>query len=158
VFDAPTGVTTVFGKEIFGHVGWGFELPSGYWEFGANEGPFPWQSDISHTWYATGTWHQMLNAFRNKGSHHSVTYYTQYKCATVNTTRSNVANAGTTVGHEYNEFYVISGRDCESQVYNVLKAYGVKHLPSDNSLFYWPSPNNWFNHLSSAGFGGAILL
>lgn len=156
VFDAPTGVTTVFGHKIFGHVGWGFELPSGYWEFGANEGPG--SLDISKTWYTTGTWKQMLAAFRNKGNYHSSTYYTTYKCATVNTAASDITNAGTTVGREYHQFYFIPGHDCESQVYNVLSAYGVKQLPSDTSLFYWPSPNNWFNHLSSAGFGKATKL
>jgi hypothetical protein len=158
VFDAPTGLTTVFGHEIFGHVGWGFRLPSGYWEFGANEGPRLEITDISKTWYATGTWHQMLTAFRHKGNYHSATYYTKYKCATVNTTNADIAKAGATVGREFNETYLIPGRDCESQVYNVLRAYGVKHLPSDTSIFYWPSPNNWFNHLSSAGFGSATKL
>ncbi len=156
VFDAPSGVTSVFGHDIFGHVGWGFELPSGYWEFGANEGPG--NLDISKTWYATGTFQQMLNAFRDKGRHHSLTYYKTYKCATVNTTSADIGHAGTTVSKEFNELYFIPGRDCESQVYNVLAAYGVKHLPSDTSIFYWPSPNNWFNHLSSAGFGKAKPL
>jgi hypothetical protein len=156
VFDAPKGVTTVSKKEIFGHVGWGFKLPSGYWEFGANEGPG--NLDISHTWYTTGTFRQMLNAFRNKGNHHSAGFYAKYKCATVNTTKANISKAGATVGKEYNEFYVIPGKDCESQVYNVLAAYGVKHLPSDTSIRYWPSPNNWFNHLSKAGFGSASHL
>ena len=156
VFDAPTGVTVVFGHEIFGHVGWGFRLPSGYWEFGANEGPG--NLDISNTWYATGSRQQMLNAFRKGGHHHSAGFYTQYKCATVSTTSADIGAAGATVGREFNEYYVIPGKDCESQVYNVLAAYGVKHLPSDTSIFYWSSPNNWFNHLSSAGFGGATHL
>lgn len=156
VFDAPSGVTSVFGHDIFGHVGWGFQLPSGNWEFGANEGPG--NLDISKTWYATGTFQQMLSAFRDKGRHHSLTYYKTYKCATVNTTGAKIGQAGTTVGKEFNELYFIPGRDCESQVYNVLAAYGVGHLPSDTSIHYWPSPNNWFNHLSSAGFGNAKRL
>ena len=156
VFDAPSGVTPVFGHDIFGHVGWGFELPSGYWEFGANEGPG--SLDISKTWYATGTFQQMLNSFRDKGRHHSLTYYETYKCATLNTTSTAIGHAGTTVGKEFNELYFVPGRDCESQVYNVLAAYGVHHLPSDTSIHYWPSPNNWFNHLSSAGFGNAKRL
>jgi hypothetical protein len=156
VFDAPTGVTVIAGKEIFGHVGWGFELPSGNWEFGANEGPG--NLFISKTWYATGTWAQMLSAFRNKGHNHAAKFYTQYKCATVSATSASISAAGSTVLREFNEIYVIPGQDCEAQVYNVLTAFGVKQLPSDTSILYWPSPNNWFNHLSGAGFGGASRL
>jgi hypothetical protein len=156
VFNAPYGVTHVFGKTI-GHVGWGFRLPSGNWEFGANEGPGNLLL-ISNTWYATGTRQQMLMAFRDKGHHHNAKYYTQYKCTSVNTTNADIEAAGTTVGQEYNELYAVPGRDCESQVYNVLAAYGVNNLPSDTSPFYALSPDNWFNHLSGAGFGGATPL
>jgi hypothetical protein len=151
VFDAPTGVTAVAGKKFIGHVGWGFELPSGNWEFGANEGPG--NLDISHTWYATGSQKQMLAAFRNQGHYHKAGFYTQYRCAAVKTTSTGVSHAGTTVNKEFNELYAIPGQDCESQAYSVLAAYGVTKLPSDTSLSYWPSPNNWFNHLTQAGFG-----
>jgi hypothetical protein len=156
VFNAPYGVTKILGKTI-GHVGWGFRLPSGSWEFGANEGPsLPLL--ISNTWYAIGTRQQMLAAFRDKGHYHKADYYTLYKCAAVTTTDADIEAAGTTVGHEYNEFYAVPGQDCESQAYHVLAAYGVKHLPSDTSPFYALSPDNWFKHLSSAGFGGAKSL
>jgi hypothetical protein len=157
VFDAPAGVTSVAGKEFGGHVGWGFELPSGYWEFGANEGPrLPLL--ISKTWYATGTWQQMLNAFRDEGHYHSAKFYTQYRCASVKTTSRGITAAGTTVLKEFNELYAIPGQDCEAQAFNVLDAYGVGNMPSDLSISYWPSPNNWFNHLTNAQFGGVARL
>lgn len=156
VFNAPTGVAVIHGLEVFGHVGWGFELASGNWEFGANEGAAI--LGVSKTWYAKGTWQQMLNAFRDNGYYHSAGHYTQYKCATVATTSADIAEARAILVEEYHERYYPPTHDCESQVYDVLAAYGVKDLPSDMSRLYWPSPNNWFDNLSSAGFGGATPL
>jgi hypothetical protein len=156
VFDAPTGVAVWRGLDIIGHVGWGFELSSGYWEFGANEGHGSF--DVSNTWYATGTWVQMLSAFIQQGHHHSAGFYTQYKCASVSTSSTDISAALATVSHEYLELYYPPGQDCESQVYSVLAAYGVTGLPSDMQRLYWLSPNNWFDDLSSAGFGGAMPL
>jgi hypothetical protein len=156
VFNAPTGVAVFRGHEIFGHVGWGFELPNGNWDFGANEGSA--FLGISKTWYAEGTWQRMLNVFSNSGFYHSAGHYTQYKCATVKTTSTDIADARAIVAEEYHEYYYPPTHDCESQVYNVLAAYGVKDLPSDMARLYWPSPNNWFDNLSSAGFGRAIPL
>jgi hypothetical protein len=155
VFNAPSGVTTI-GGDVIGHVGWGFELPSGYWEFGANEGPG--NLLISKTWYATGTWEQMLMAFRDSGYYHSRMFYTQYRCTNVLTTSADIAAAGATVNREYHEVYIPPGQDCESQDYNVLTAYGVRHLPGDITLPDALSPNTWFKQLSGAGFSRPVRL
>jgi hypothetical protein len=65
VFSAPG---TAFG--LVGHVAWGFELTSGIWESGANEGPEYWpprKADISKTWDETGSFSVMLAAFAEGG-------------------------------------------------------------------------------------------
>lgn len=149
VFDAPNAVIPVF--HLVGHVGWGFELPNGNWEFGANEGPGGW--DISKTWYETGSRATMLTVFTKGGPYDKSGYYTQYRCATV--PAFNASAAEQEVSHEWHELYAIPGQDCEAQTFNVLAKYGVKNMPGD--IFY-ALPNVWFNHLSSAGFGSTAGL
>jgi len=150
VFDAPSGVGTIDGYQVFGHTGWGFELPGGSWEFGANEGIA--NGDVSETWSATGTWWQMLSTFQDANDFHPAGYYTQYRCASVNTTSANITAAENVVVNEADQLYAVPGQDCESQDYNVLAAYAISNMPTDLSVFTWPSPNNWFNNLNSAGF------
>jgi hypothetical protein len=130
---------------LAGHVGWGFELPGGNWEFGANEGPA--KADVSVTRAYTGNEASMLAWFINRGG------YTRYRCVTV--PAFNASAAEQQVSREQNELYGIPLSDCESQTYNVLKAYGVKNLPND---LLDPVPNNWFNGLSSASFGSPTSL
>ena len=136
---------------LAGHVGWGFELPGGNWEFGANEGPKLWplvKADVSKTTNnPPGSEATMLAWFINRGG------YTRYRCVTVPAFKASAAEQQ--VSREQNELYGIPSQDCESQTYNVLKAYGVKNLPND---LLDPVPNNWFNGLSSAGFGGPTSL
>jgi hypothetical protein len=136
---------------LAGHVGWAFELPGGNWEFGANEGPKLWplvKADVSKTTNnPPGSEATMLAWFINRGG------YTRYRCVTV--PAFNASAAEQQVSREQNELYGIPSQDCESQTYNVLKAYGVKNLPND---LLDPVPNNWFNGLSSAGFGGPTSL
>lgn len=134
---------------LAGHVGWGFELPGGNWEFGANEGPKKWplvQADVSITAAYTGSEATMLAWFINGG-------YARYRCVTV--PAFNASAAEQQVSKEQNEPYVPPGSDCESQTDNVLREYGVKNLPNDVSD---PFPNDWFNALPSAGFGGPTSL
>ena len=137
----------IFG--LAGHVGWGFELPGGNWEFGANEGPKKWplvQADLSITAAYTGSEATMLAWFINGG-------YARYRCVAV--PAFNASAAEQQVSKEQNEPYVPPGSDCESQTYNVLREYGVKNLPND---VLDPLPNDWFNGLSGAGFGGPTSL
>lgn len=150
VFDAPSGVATILGVNFFGHVGWGIELPDGSWEFGANEGPG--DQDSSETWSSTGTWWQMLAVFKGQGQGYPAGYYTQYRCATVNTTSGGITAAVNAAVNENNQPYVIPGQDCESEDYNILAAYAISNMPSDLLAMYWISPNNWFDNLNSAGF------
>ena len=135
---------------LAGHVGWGFELPGGNWEFGANEGPTWWplvKADVSVTRVYTGSEATMLAWFINAGG------YTRYRCVTV--PAFNASAAEQQVSHEQNELYLVPSQDCESQAYNVLREYGVKNLPND---LLDPVPNNWFNGLSSASFGDPTSL
>lgn len=150
VFDAPSGVATINGEEIFGHVGWALQLPDGSWEYGANEGPGT--LDSSETWSSTGTWWQMVAAFAGRGQYYAAGFYTQYRCADVNTTSNGIAAAQKTEVDENNQAYAVPGQDCESAAYNILAAYAVSNLPSDLLARYWASPNNWFANLSSPGF------
>jgi len=156
VFNAPNGrLLNLLNATKVGHVAWAFELPSGTWELGSNNGPNA--HNISDTVFwphnsgTTVTWATVLADFKNAGG------YTQYKCAAVRP--FNASAAEQEVRNEQNEIYGIPSHDCESQVYNVLSRYGVTRLPSDGGLntWYWV-PNNWFNSLSSAGFGKPIGL
>ncbi len=156
VFNDPTGASFTLpgGVLIFGHVAWGFELTNGSWEYGANEGPAGGLiGNLSETWHFNGTKAQMIAEFRSGGIYH--TPYTQYRCANVTTTNAGIKAAEARVLRESLERYAIPGQDCESQVYNVLAAYGVKGLPSDLTE---ERPDHWFSDLSSAGFGHITKL
>jgi hypothetical protein len=144
---------------LAGHVGWGFELPGGNWEFGANEGPKWWplvKWDVSKTQFnPSGSEAAMLAWFINGN-------YTRYRCVTV--PAFNASAAGQQVSREQNEPYNVPSPDCESQTYNVLRSYGVMNLPNDGVSESLPNsvsdslPNNWFNGLSSASFGAPTSL
>lgn len=150
VFDAPSGVATIDGIDLFGHVGWAILLADGSWEYGANEGPGT--QDASETWSATGTWWQMVAAFAGQGQYYAAGFYTQYRCADVNTSSGAITAALKTEVDENGQAYVVPGQDCESADYNILAAYAVGNLPSDLLARYWASPNNWFDNLNSSGF------
>jgi len=139
VFDAPKSISL-----LVGHVGWGFELPNGTWNFGANDGAL--SSTTSDTREGNGSRATMLADFADAAS--GANAYTEYKCVTVRA--ANASAAQQEVTRERNESYsILYNRDCESQVYNVLSKYGVKNLPSDS----WDRvPNNWFGWLFLAGF------
>ena len=128
-----------------GHVGWGFKLPGGNWEFGANDGPGA--GDVSKTWKQTGSAATMLATFARAGN------YKQYRCVTVPVSNASAAQAE--VIREQHQLYIIPFRDCESQAYNVLGKYGVKFLPSHLLV---PEPNSWFSLLYLAGFGSVVRL
>jgi hypothetical protein len=149
VFNAPDGVTPT---GLIGHVGWGFELPNGNWEFGANEGPG--NLFISETWAETGSQHAMLAIFTNGGPYHSAGYYTSLECVTV--PAFNASAAKQEVKNEWHQRYIPIFQDCESQVYKVLSAYGVNALPND---ILHPIPNSWYNDLTTiGGFGPPTSL
>jgi len=154
---APTGEACVFdapriSRGTIGHVGWGFRLPNGSWEFGANEGPG--KRDISRTWAEAGSWNAMLASFTNGGPYGSSGYYKSLECVAV--PAFNAAAAQQEVGNEQHQLYVLIFQDCESQAYNVLSKYGVNGLP--NYILH-PYPNSWYNDLTtSAGFGPPTSL
>jgi len=148
VFSAP-GVA--FG--LVGHVGWGFKVTSGTWEFGANEGPYYWPPQkvgISKTWDETGSFGTMLATFEAGGPFGKINYYTSYKCQPVPTPHA--AGAVIEVSHEWHQHYAIPDQDCLSQVYNVLNVYGVTGLPSDIGVFDLV-PNIWYRHLTRFSVG-----
>jgi hypothetical protein len=158
VFNAPNGrLLPSLSATKVGHVAWAFELPSGSWEFGSNNGPVNGLGSRSmtvfwpHSSETTVSWATVLADFKNAGG------YTRYKCAAVRP--FNASAAEQQVKNEQNESYSIPRSDCEAQVYNVLSRYGVMRLPDDKGVngWYWV-PNNWFNSLSSAGFGKPISL
>jgi hypothetical protein len=147
VFNAPSTA-----EGLIGHVAWGFRLPNGYWEFGANEGPG--KRYTSKTWARIGSHGAMLNTFRNGGPYHSTGYYTTVECVTVPT--FNATAAQQEAGYEQDQKYILVFQDCESQAYNVLSKYGVSSLPND---ILHPVPNSWYNDLTtSAGFGPPTSL
>jgi hypothetical protein len=132
---------------LIGHVAWGWRLPGGNWEFGANEGPG--KNNVSETWHATAVSQRaMLAALRKGGPYQAAGFYVSVECVTVPAPKA--AAAQQQVLREQGGQYQLVLRDCESQAYNVLSAYGVSGLPDDISD---PVPNNWYQDLGpSAGF------
>jgi hypothetical protein len=152
---STTGAACVFNAPALfygmaGHVGWGFELANGNWEYGANKGPI----NVPRNMFSNTVWHpgsktKMLGWFKAEGG------YTYYRCATVR--NSNASAAEREVRIDQHLLYTILPpfEDCETQVYNVLNAYGVKFLPT---YLLVPEPNSWFNLLYLAGFGSYTPL
>jgi hypothetical protein len=147
----PSGEACVFNAPVIrvglvGHVAWGFKLPGGDWEFGANEGAG--KSGVSKTWHGTGSQQSMLNTFLYGRPYDAVGYYTSVECVTVPDPKA--AAAEQQVIREQAEHYILVLQDCETQTYNVLREYGVSGLPGDITF---PVPNIWYEDLrTSAGF------
>lgn len=164
VFNAPNGGITVnaLGKHISGHVGWAYlaDPATGVWEFGANEGPISLSNLFSRTWYAKGTWADVLRAFagswpssgKNKSYYHSGHYYKTYRCVTVGSYHAAAAFHVVTV--EHGEFYSIPNFDCLSETVKILGAYGApigEHLYILNP-YYW-APNHYYESGYMSKFG-----
>jgi hypothetical protein len=157
VINAPNGAPfPIYGA--FGHVGWAFEVSPGQWEYGANEGAA--EGGTSDTWIngnpgGGDSWETMLYNFTAID-----TGYTTYRCTSV--ASPNPGAADDVAQAEYSTQYwsppfEIPGNDCESQVYNVLTAYGVSGLPTDGGSNYWYwIPNNWYSALT--GFSAPASL
>jgi len=146
----------------FGHIGWGYLVAgSSTWVYGATENPngTP-QIDapaFNGAWTESGTWSEMLDTFTLQTSYpssvvnsssqaaHPSAPYTKYKCETVANT--NVTNANAAANSTIHAGYTLGLNDCLTAVMNVLAAYNAQNLP--NRLTD-PTPNTWFDALSSA--------
>lgn len=154
VFNAPTGAKVLFGLIPLGHVGWGFKLADGNWEFGANEGPVSKKDSSSDTWYVTDSRDNMLTTFAIGPGSDATGYYKTYECVQVSDPHP--SNADRQVISEQSEQFKVPFQDCEALTYNVLKMYGVAGLPND---VLNPSPNSWYAALKAhAGFIGPMPL
>ena len=162
VFNAPKGGITAPGPHISGHVGWAYlaNPATGIWKYGANEGPVSFFNLVSRTWYASGTWSEVLKAFagpwptsgQNKGYYHTGNYYQTYRC--VSTKAYNAAAALKVVKGEYDEFYSIPDFDCLAQTVEVLATYGApisEHIYLLNP-YYWV-PNHFYTSGYMSKFG-----
>lgn len=149
VFNAQTAVGGL------GHVGWGFELPTGNWEYGANDGGKDdgGLSGPSNTWVRTGSKAAMVTMFTDGGPGQDNHNYNRYRCATVADPDSYAAELK--VNSEQGEPYYLYLQDCETDADHVLSNYGVGNLPS---TAWFPGPDAWFLLLPLAGFGSIVSL
>ena len=153
-YTAPGGACVFNAQKVIdglGHVGWGFELPTGNWEYGANDGAG--KGGKSNTWVRTGSKAAMVAMFAHGGPGQENDNYNRYRCATVKVPNSYAAELQ--VNREQGEPYYIYLQDCETDAYHVLTEYGVANLPS---TAWFPDPNAWFLLLPVAGFGSVVSL
>ena len=147
VFNAPYVV------DGLGHVGWGFELPGGNWEYGANNGSKNGkEGGPSNTWHLTGSKAAVIASFAHGGYGQDNHNYTRYQVRTVAAPDASAAQQQ--VSNEQGEPYYLATEDCETDAYQVLSGYGVKGLPS----LVLAIPDVWFTYLNWAGFGNIVSL
>jgi hypothetical protein len=151
---AQRGAAVVFVRRKatmgIGHVGWGFLVQEGsagtmslvgdgnVWEIGAVEN--------HHGWIITppledGYWRertaQPLSTVAGRG-------YDHYKVVPVEVCNLDAAVKAERAVSE--RPYMAAVGNCMNDVYEILTAYGVVHLPNPHLLFNW-LPNAWYDHI-----------
>lgn len=158
MFNAPSGVFSLGGVDLIGHVGWAFRNGTGdNWTFGATEGtPGGRHADPgqdNQSWQDTGPWTKALYAF-GSGQHYDKggNYYTTYRCADVSNSQHmlayNQALTGAASGYD------LLTNNCLTQAVDIFRAYGVTGLPPAAKKM----PNTYYNSSLPSSFGGVQWL
>jgi len=151
MINAPSGVLGTWdGISLIGHVGWAFLVnrDSGSWYFGANEGPSDGPGTPSKTWATDGNWAAVVSTFSHLDGGH---YYLTYRCESMPLNDGSYAQS--VVSNEEGANYNIPFNDCLSNAVDVLAAYGVTGLPSDQSH---PVPNTYYANLPGFEAAGSL--
>lgn len=137
-----------------GHVGWAVEIAPGKYMYGSVEDPTG-ASGIARGkpnggWYATGSWNDMLNAFRNpllrvSNPAHAGERYDFIKCAAV--ARPNVPQAQADGRTMPGRGYDLIGNNCLDAAHAVVRDYGAPGLPNPTTAL---TPNRYFETLPAS--------
>jgi len=109
MFDAPTGAY------LLGHVGWAYLVGgTSTWIYGATE-------EAGESWHESGSFTNMLSAFRGAGPYHDAGYYKYYRCRTSPNSAVRAADQQVTQGEAsgYNWDY----NNCLTKSIAIFKAY-----------------------------------
>jgi len=126
----PSGVVSLNGINLIGHVGWAFLVnrDSGSWYYGANEGPvtLPYVS-LSKIWATDGTWADLLKAFSGEYGtasdptyYHKAGLYTTYRCESIPLNDSSYAQSVVSGELSSPGDYSPPDNDCLSNAVDVL--------------------------------------
>ncbi len=148
----PHRPQAAFNQPVLGHVAWGYEYPDGSWCVGTSEGP-----DWHGIW--NGFWQQHLPSldaalmyFSYNMRVLSQTDYDYYKLLEVNNgVTPNCQYADQVAQWVSQQPYVVFGRNCMNDTYDVLRAYAGgcyngSNLPTPETNWI---PNGWFNAIVS---------
>ena len=152
--NAPTGVISIDGHNIIGHVGWAYlkNRDTGLWEYGANEGPvsiihLDWRSK---TWVRDGTWTKLVVAFakdlgkgKEKTYFHKAGFYTSIRCSSQ---AGFTSDAHAKAESQQNKKYSYPDNDCLSNAVDVLVADGNPGLADALSPLQNTLPNWYYAH------------
>lgn len=109
MFNAPAGAYGL------GHVGWGYLVGgTSTWVYGATEDP-------GKNWHTSGTWQQMLAAFKGAGTFHAAGYYKYYKCE--GSPHSSVGAANKQVAAGEASGYNVDWDNCLTKAIAIFKVY-----------------------------------
>lgn len=117
-----------------GHVGWAFELRNGMFNVGSVENcaGTPWSLPDRMDFWTVDTF-EPVRHMRQRS-------YDAFKMLQVDT--PNPEDAWQTMMWMSRQPYVVLGRNCLDDVYDVLRAYGVSPLPIPTTQLL---PNRWFD-------------
>src|SRR5579862_9143768 len=109
MFNAPSGT------DYLGHVGWAYLVGgTSTWIYGATE-------EASESWHESGSFTDMLNAFRGAGTYHDAGYYKYYRCE--KSPNSSVGAADQQVAKGEASGYNWDYDNCLTKSVAVFKAY-----------------------------------
>ena len=148
---------------FIGHVGWAFRDGGGdTWVFGATENTGgKWQIDPgapanTQSWKKTGTWTQVLQAFRSDVNYNrGRNYYQSYRCISIRTSDPPAAKAQANLGQRNG--YNFTFENCLTKSVEIVRASRVTKLPPaclGTPVCVTPVlPSHYFqSSLTSAGF------
>lgn len=125
------------GAHGIGHVGWAFSYGDGTFNTGSVENPL---HTLRTNPLAMGFWtmrtRDPIEAMRARK-------YDGYKVIELES--GDIMYAWQVVGWVAQKPYDLFGENCMNATYDVLRAYGVVHLPAP--AHHW-EPNHWFHHVS----------
>lgn len=143
----PNRPQVLFNQPVLGHVGWGYEYPDGSWGVGSSEAP--WRG------ISNGFWSKRLPDLASALEFFSYNMtklcgaeYNYYKGLEVNSdVTPNPSAADQTVAWISQQPYILTGRNCMNDTFDVLMAfaggqYNGTQIPSPQNNWI---PNGWFN-------------
>jgi len=128
------------GADGTGHAGWAFDLDADTTDCGAVEDPLglPSCDPADMGFWNLETPAPVATMLQHAPPYNALKYFD------LDPTHVDVELAQTTVAWVSQQWYVLIGRNCMDDVYDVLRAFGIPNLPPP--VLHW-FPNDWFGAL-----------